>query len=73
VPNQSGTFGSYSASYSMYWVLGLGAYYLYTGDTAFVRQEWPPVQGELAWNASQLDSHGLLVTNSSDGVLVSSG
>jgi alpha-L-rhamnosidase len=65
--NESGTTGSYSASYSMYWVLGLGAYYLYTGDTAFVTQEWPVVQGELAWNASQLDSNGLFVTNSSDG------
>jgi alpha-L-rhamnosidase len=65
--NESGTTGSYSASYSMYWVLGLGSYYLYTGDTAFVKQEWPVVKGELAWNASQLDSRGLFVTNSSDG------
>jgi alpha-L-rhamnosidase len=51
---ESGTTGSYSASYSMYWVLGLGAYYLYTGDTAVATQKWPVVQGELAWNASQL-------------------
>jgi len=65
--NQSGTTGTYSASYSTYWVLGLGSYYLYTGDTAFAAQEWPVVQGELAWNASQLDSRGLFVTNSSDG------
>jgi alpha-L-rhamnosidase len=62
-----GTTGTYSASYSMYWVLGLGSYYLYTGDTAFVQQEWPVVEGELAWNASQVDSDGLFVTNSSDG------
>jgi alpha-L-rhamnosidase len=65
--NETGTTGSYSASYSIYWVLGLGSYYLYTGDTAFVQQEWPVVEGELAWDASQLDSNGLLVTNSSDG------
>jgi alpha-L-rhamnosidase len=65
--NETGTTGSYSASYSTYWVLGLGAYYLYTGDTAFVQQEWPVVEGELAWDASQLDANGLLVTNSSDG------
>lgn len=65
--NQSGTTGTYSASYSMYWVLGLGSYYQYTGDTAFAAKEWPVVQGELAWNASQLDASGLLVTNSSDG------
>lgn len=61
-----GTTGSYSASYSMYFVLGLEDYYLYSGDTAFVQQEWPVVQAELAWNATQLDSNGLFVTDSSD-------
>ena len=65
--NESGTTGTYSASYSIYWLLGLGAYYLYTGDTAFATQEWPVVQAELAWNASQLDTSGLLVTDGSDG------
>jgi alpha-L-rhamnosidase len=62
----SGSTGSYSASYSTYWVLDLADYYLYSGDTAFVSQELPIVKGELAWNATQLDSNGLLVTNSSD-------
>ena len=66
-PATPGTTGSYSASYSMYWVLGLAGCYQYTGDTAFVDQEWPVVQGELAWNASQLDGNGLFVTNSGDG------
>jgi alpha-L-rhamnosidase len=66
-PNQSGTVGTYSASYSMYWVLSLATYYHYTGDIAFLRQEWPIVQAELAWNAAQLDSRGLFVTNSADG------
>jgi alpha-L-rhamnosidase len=66
-PLESGTVGSYSASYSMYWLLGLGSYYLYTGDTAFAKQEWPTVQRELAWNAAQLDSNGLFVTDGSDG------
>ena len=66
-PATVGTTGTYSASYSMYWVLGLAAYYLYTGDSAFVNQEWPTVRGELAWNASQLDANGLFVTNSGDG------
>lgn len=62
-----GSTGSYSASYSVYWVLGLASYYLYTGDTAFIQQEWPVVRDELAWNASQLDGNGLLVTTSADG------
>jgi len=63
----SGTTGTYSASYSIYYVLGLEDYYLYSGDTAFVDQEWPIVEAELAWNATQLDSNGLFITNSSDG------
>ena len=66
-PLTPGTTGSYSASYSIYWVLGLGSYYLYTGDTAFVNQELPTLEGELAWNASQVDANGLMVTNSADG------
>jgi alpha-L-rhamnosidase len=51
----------------MYFVLALASYYLYTGDTAFLTQEWPIVQKELAWNATQLDGNGLFVTNSADG------
>jgi alpha-L-rhamnosidase len=62
-----GTTGLYSASYSTYYVLGLEDYYLYSGDSAFVDQEWPVVQRELAWNASQLDANGLLTTDSADG------
>ncbi|HTJ66163.1 MAG TPA: alpha-L-rhamnosidase C-terminal domain-containing protein [Actinospica sp.] len=63
---QTGTTGSYSASYSIYFVLGLADYYLYSGDTAFVDQELSVLKGELAWNATQLDANGLLTTNSSD-------
>jgi alpha-L-rhamnosidase len=62
----SGSTGSYSASYSVYYVLDLADYYLYSGDTAFVDQELPVVKDELAWDATQLDANGLLVTNSSD-------
>lgn len=66
-PLTPGTTGSYSTSYSMYWVLGLAGYYLYTGDTAFVNEEWPAVQRELAWNATQLDANGLITTDNSTG------
>jgi alpha-L-rhamnosidase len=63
----AGTVGPYSASYSIYFVLNMADYYLYTGDLAFVKQEWPIVQNELAWSAQQVNSQGLFVTNSSDG------
>jgi alpha-L-rhamnosidase len=62
----SGSTGSYSADYSIYWLLDLADYYLYSGDTAFVSQELPIVSGELAWDASQVNSTGLLVTTGSD-------
>lgn len=59
----------YSASYSMYFVSDVASYYLYTGDLGFVRQEWPAVQRELAWNASNTDpATGLLQTSSSTGM-----
>jgi alpha-L-rhamnosidase len=62
-----GEVNQYSASYSMYFVPNLATYYTYTGDTAFVRAEWPVVQRELAWNARQVDAQGLFETNASDG------
>ncbi len=62
---QSGS--TYSTSYSMDEVDNIATYYLYTSDLAFVRSEWPVITRELAYNASLVDSRGLLVTNSDDG------
>ncbi|WP_017933802.1 Ig-like domain-containing protein [Nocardioides sp. Iso805N] len=59
--------GAYSADYSAYFVRNLAEYYLYTGDTDFVRQEWPIVAKELAWNASQVDANGLMATTNDAG------
>jgi alpha-L-rhamnosidase len=63
----SGETSQYSASYSMYFVANLATYYRYTGDLDFVREEWPVVQRELAWNARQVDAAGLFETTPSDG------
>ncbi|HWE12974.1 MAG TPA: alpha-L-rhamnosidase C-terminal domain-containing protein [Solirubrobacteraceae bacterium] len=57
----------YSATYSMEFVLDMYDYYLYSADLAFVQQEWPLVQRELAWESEQLDSSGLFATNEADG------
>jgi alpha-L-rhamnosidase len=56
----------YSATYSMDFVLALYDYYLYTGDRAFLTQEWPLVQRELAWENSQIDMTGLFSTTALD-------
>jgi alpha-L-rhamnosidase len=58
---------NYSTSYSMDEVDNIATYYLYTGDLSFVRSEWPMVTRELAYDASLVDSRGLLVTDASDG------
>lgn len=58
---------TYSTSYSMDAVDDIATYYLYTGDLAFVRSEWPMITRELAYNASLTDSRGLLATDASDG------
>jgi Bacterial alpha-L-rhamnosidase 6 hairpin glycosidase domain/Bacterial alpha-L-rhamnosidase C-terminal domain len=57
----------YSATYSMDFVLNVYDYYLYSGDQAFVQQEWPLVQRELAWEQQQVDSSGLFSINVADG------
>ena len=51
---QSGS--TYSTSYSMDEVDNIATYYLYTGDLAFVRAEWPVITRELAYNASLVDA-----------------
>ena len=58
---------AWSANYSMVFVPALYEYYLYTGDAAFVRQEWPAVTRELAWDAQQVGADGLFATNLADG------
>ncbi|HEY7947640.1 MAG TPA: alpha-L-rhamnosidase C-terminal domain-containing protein [Acidimicrobiales bacterium] len=59
---------TYSASYSMDEVDNIATYYLYTGDLAFVRAEWPMIKRELAYNASLVDSRGLLATDAANGL-----
>ncbi|WP_297617895.1 alpha-L-rhamnosidase C-terminal domain-containing protein [Nocardia sp.] len=52
----------YSASYSIYYVLDLAAYYLRSGDTAFVRDQYSAVARELAFNRAMINpATGLLV------------
>jgi alpha-L-rhamnosidase len=58
---------AYSASYSTDVVNDIATYYLYTGDIAFVRAQWPAITRELAYDASLVDSRGLLATNSQNG------
>lgn len=59
--------GFYSASYSMDAANDLVEYYQYTGDTAFAQQAWTAFQAQLAYDATLVDSAGLLATSSGNG------
>lgn len=63
----TGETGWYSATYSMYFVLGLYDHLMYSGDRAFSSSMWSAVQRQLAWNATRLDSRGLFITRNGDG------
>jgi alpha-L-rhamnosidase len=59
---------NYSASYSMDLVDDIAVYYLYTGDLSFVRSQWPMITRQMAFDSSLVDSRGLLVTDTDDGL-----
>src|SRR3954452_19207224 len=49
------TGGFYSTSYSMYYVLDLASYYLYSGDASFAESQYQTVKNELAYDRSLVD------------------
>jgi alpha-L-rhamnosidase len=57
----------YSLSYSVYFVNDLDDYYLHTGDQAFVQQEWPVVEKDLAYVRGHTNAQHLVVTDISNG------
>ncbi len=57
----------YSATYSMYYVLNLAEYYLYSGDTSFAESQYQVMKNELAYNAASVDpTTGLTTVGGSD-------
>lgn len=51
----------------MYFVSDIASYFEHSGDLAFVRKEWPAIQGELAFNASYVDPATGLLTGAASG------
>jgi len=54
--------GPYSHSYSSWTVDVSTDYYRNTGDTAFIQQVLPWLEGQLAYDSTLTDAHGLIVT-----------
>lgn len=46
--------------YSFYWFLGLYDYYHYTGDIAFIRQQWPNMVSLMAFCVGRANERGLV-------------
>ena len=57
---------TWSASYSIVVMTALYDYYLYTGDIDFVRAHWAAVVRQMAWDAQQVDGHGLFAVTADD-------
>jgi alpha-L-rhamnosidase len=68
-PNPSGGNSclTWSASYSIVVMSALYNYYVYTGDLGFVRAHWQAVERQMAWDASKVDSNGLVAVSGSEG------
>src|ERR671923_669393 len=59
--------GFYSLSYSMYFVLDLASYYLYSGDAEFVKSQYQIMKNELAYNRALVDpTSGLLISGAGE-------
>lgn len=70
---QSGK-SDWSFTYHLYNILGLNNYYVYSGDLAFLEEQWHRVELALNYSLSAIDETGLAnVTSSADWLRVGMG
>jgi len=55
-----GTYDNPIPAFSLYWVMSLWDYYLFSGDSAFVSEMFPKVQKLLEWFEAHEDEYNLL-------------
>src|SRR3954466_10912042 len=66
-PTSPVTCSFYSTSYSMYYVLDLAGYYLYSGDVPFAESQYTAMKNQMAYDRTLVDANtGLLVTAASE-------
>lgn len=56
--------------YTFYWLISVGDYYLYTGDTAFVREIYPRMKSLMDYCISRTDKEGMMQGLAGDWVFV---
>ncbi|MBR1870980.1 MAG: alpha-rhamnosidase [Kiritimatiellae bacterium] len=56
--------------YTLYWLMAVGEYYLYTGDAAFLKEIWPRVKAQTDFCRSLTDRDGFIVDRPGDWVFI---
>lgn len=56
--------------YTFYWIIGVADYYLYTGDSDFVRQIYPRMRSLMDYCQSRTDADGMIVGLEGDWVFL---
>lgn len=56
--------------YSLYWIMGIGDYYRYTGDIAFLQETWPRLQSLLDFCLERRDEHGFFIDRPGDWTFI---
>jgi alpha-L-rhamnosidase len=59
-PGDAPRWGIFITDYCLSWIMTLGEYVRYSGDTALAEELFPAVARALAWFEPYLDQHGLL-------------
>lgn len=56
--------------YTFYWIIGVADYYLYTGDSDFVRQIYPRMRSLMDYCQGRTDADGMIVGRDGDWVFL---
>lgn len=56
--------------YTLFWIMSVGEYYLYSGDEDYLKEIWPRVEAQTEYCLAQTDKDGFLVDKPGDWVFV---
>ncbi|MBR0191066.1 MAG: hypothetical protein IJQ31_03260 [Thermoguttaceae bacterium] len=56
--------------YTFFWIIAVDEYYMYSGDTEFVKQIWPRVKAYADWSLSRTDKDSFAVGRPGDWVFI---
>lgn len=56
--------------YTLFWIMSVGEYYLYSGDADYLREIWPRVKAQTEYCLAQTNEEGFLVDKPGDWVFV---